>query len=73
MNTENNPDKFSGADTDRLIRFYGRVRTRKSNIALITDFMNVTVEEYEDMKDQSHQSVEKVEAKAEQAEDLEES
>lgn len=66
MKPEDNNEKLTEADVDGLIRSYGRVPTQKSNVAIITEIMNTTVEDLE------QESVEQEEVRAERVEQAEE-
>lgn len=53
-------------EIDGLIRSYGRVPTQKSNVAIITQIMNTTVEDFEP------ESIEHEEVRSVQVEEVEE-
>lgn len=47
MKPEDHNKNLTEAEIDGFIRSYGRVSTQKSNVAIITQIMNTTVEDFE--------------------------
>ena len=75
MSTENDNEKITEADVDKMIRGYGRGASNSAKVSAITKIMNIDFDEYreaingsEAAESESKKNVDQMQAQAEEVE-----
>jgi hypothetical protein len=70
MSTENDNEKITEADVDKMIRGYGRGASNSAKVSAITKIMNIDFDEYREAINESEakKNVDQVQAQVEEVE-----